>query len=187
MPKRATKIISPELRQKLDSQNWKKIIPELTYYAQLKLKNSIISFEKDAASFVSDAIMKIYEGKISWDPEKFPNVYKVLEGNIRSAIGHAFRKKDHKLQLIPDSKEFDELKIDSVYFEVVNIRENSQAKKLHDFLWEYFKNYEKVLEVLICIEDGKGRSEISKELNLPIKEYDNIIKRIKYACKKFKK
>lgn len=187
VPKKTPKKISPELRDKLDKQDWPNIFSRLTLYAAKLLAGNPLNNKHDIERIISDSITKVFTGQLTWDFEIFPDVYIVLAGNVRSSIGHEFKKKKIPFQNIEEYHKIINAEESNPYYSFLNIHDEKLAKRFKDYIYDYFKDEKEILKVLILIEDGKKRREISESLGINKYEYDKRLKIIKYASKKFNK
>ena len=87
---------SNELKDLLKKQLTKELIVRLSYYAEKKIRylrwqgcrGGPLPAGKVAEDIVSDAILKIYEGKRTWNPEVKPDLYDCVTSIIDSEVNH---------------------------------------------------------------------------------------------------
>lgn len=98
--------VDQEARRKLEKANWKKIIPELTKYAFYKVKGRRIAHgiplegtdvNDIAEDLVMDAIKKIINGDVIWDPNAKPDLLIYLKSVVKSGLSHLYDDKENKI------------------------------------------------------------------------------------------
>lgn len=171
---------------KLESQDWKSIIVKLTAEVRFRLftlKDKKMLEGKTPYDIAIEAIEKLYTGERKWDFEKDPDILKFLKYNvIKSMTNNLFETINRKsIVFIKNNEDFNE-DIEYDFFRKFGIEDELErelyAKELLDDIEKELKN-EDEWQIFNYRLDGLKNSEISNELGIPIKEVENIMKRIK--------
>ena len=161
------------------------IYPKLIYYASCETRRKGLSKDK-ACDLVHKAIELIFTGKRKWDREKV-DLLTCLKGVIRSSASHEMESAD-------TARRYNAMKDeDGESLDVIESAESSEStpleemerKELEEYLWSEAGDDDDMKLVLLCLFKGERRQDIAKELNLPVSEVDNIMKRVRRATKKF--
>ena len=180
--------------EKLSSQDWKALYPQLTHYALLLVKSlrwqtgsTDLPKGFQAQDLVNEAITLVFTGQRRWNPGKVP-VLIYLKGVIRSLASHLVESAEHKkrqdLTVVDEETEtIKEVEISDT--NAPSPEDLLLVNEIAEYLLKSAKGDENMQLVLLCLDDGMKRSEIVELTELPLKEVDNIMKRIRRALKKF--
>jgi len=168
-----------------DQEFWRHIYPVICDYAILYIHYYGLSSDitKD---IVHEAITRVLIEKRKWDPNK-TQFLPYLKGVIKSLVSHyyesAYQKKRIRGYQSQDDKStnFEDTAVSTDF----TSQQYLERTDLEKFLWDEADGDEDMQLVLLCIFEEKRRSEISEELNLPLNEVDNILKRIRRATIKY--
>jgi hypothetical protein len=187
-------LIDTETLGTLNSQDWDKIIDELTLHAIFKVKKSFwrsgtrdLPKGEQIEDIVYNAIDMVYSGERKWDPGRNTDILQYLKGVVDSQVSHLLESAEHLsreyLNELQGGKENPiELAVDPAQDPLSEVI----ASQMKDYLWECAKGDEEMELVLCCIDEGiSNRSEISDTLEMPLNTVDNALKRIRRKLRKF--
>lgn len=174
----------------IDERSWKKIYKTLVLYATTKLNRAgfEVRSEKDsvdAEHFATLAVEKLLSGVRKWDYERFPDVTIHLIGIVKSLISSHFKSstrsiikaggEEYQIENSRDDRDYDELTDDE-------IRTSNIPDEIYigEELWSNIeKGFEDKDDYVIFSEwvEGSPPRTIAKELDKPVTEINNSIKR----------
>ncbi|KFF16940.1 hypothetical protein [Flavobacterium hydatis] len=175
----------------IDERSWGLIYKSLVLYASNKLNK--VGFEirtekdsVDAEHFAVLAIEKVFTGVRKWDYNKHPNITHHLIWVVKSLISSHFKSSSRSIvnaggsnELLSDSEEYDNY--DELTDEEIRIRDIPDEILIENEFWDKIEKSfgENKNDHAIFCEwlEGASRREISKELDIPMKEINNSIKR----------
>ncbi|MDI5887675.1 hypothetical protein [Flavobacterium yafengii] len=180
-----------ERLRSIDERSWGLIYKSLVLYASKKLNKAgfEIRSEKDsvdAEHFATLAIEKVFTGVRKWDFEKYPDITHHLIWVVKSLISSHFKSSTRSIvkvggpeELLSDNEDYEnydeltdqEIRLSDIPDEI--FIENEFWGKIEKTFGENKDDYVIFSEWL----QGCSRKEISKELNIPINEINNSIKR----------
>ncbi|MEJ2744177.1 MAG: hypothetical protein P8123_00570 [bacterium] len=181
----------------LDTYKWEEIYPRLLDYALNKLwkKKWRWGLTKsppggsEAHDIVAEAILKIYQGKRKWDPEKVPDLFYFICSVIKSDVNHLAESWENR-HVLPESSL---LRDDDQNRPTVIARQEdtSQAgpreildeklseKEVLDF-YDYLQDEPDLQKIVEAAFDGiTKRLELAQTLGISEVEIDNRRKRLK--------
>ena len=172
-------------QQFFDDDLWKGTYPKLYYFAILITKSKGLSKE-DAKDFVQEAIKRFLTRERNWDSEK-TDLLHYLKGVIRSIASHHVKSAYivRRQNEIKDKNGDSINPVNSTESTEANAQESLERDDLEQFLWNEAGEDENIKLVLLCLSEENRRSEIADELNIPVTEVDNILKRIRRSTKKY--
>jgi DNA-directed RNA polymerase specialized sigma24 family protein len=187
-------LIDTETLRTLDSQNWDKIIDELTLHAIFKVKRSFwrsgirdLPKGEQIEDIVYNAIDMVYSGQRKWDRSRNQDVLQFLKGIVDSQVSHLLESAEHlNREYLNEGQEGKESPIELVVDPAQDPLSEVIANEMKDYLWDCAKGDEEMELVLCCIDEGiSNRSEISDTLKMPLNTVDNTLKRIRRKLRKF--
>lgn len=177
-----------EINNNYDKVDWEKVIPVLMAFAYSLLGNKKFTNRRDqlAYDFALEAITKYLENTEKFNPKRNPDlinylkyyILKQLISNFKNSAGVRKRvfiqptqdqndeKNDYSLEALYSNDNYIEEIIDQDIFDLKmeqKLKGKPELKEVFDLL--YYKN--------------SKRSEICKDLNIPLKEFDNRSRRLK--------
>lgn len=174
----------------IDDRAWGVIYKKLVLYASNKLNkaNFAIRSEKDsvdAEHFACLAIEKVFTGVRKWDFDRYPDVTIHLIWVVKSLLSSHFKSSSRSIvnaggseKLLVDSDEHEEY--DELSDEEIRIRDIPDEILIEEQFWDKIAEaFENIDDHTIFCEwlEGSPRREIAKDLDIPIKEINNSIKR----------
>jgi len=187
-------MIDPQTLERLrniDERTWGMIYKTLVVYAAKKLNKGgfVIRSEKDsvdAEHFACLAIEKVFTGVRKWDFNRYPDITHHLVWVVKSLISSHFKSSAKSIIKIGYN---DELLVDTEEFENYDELSDDQVRRneipdeimVANETWLQIKQAfgEASDDHIIFCEwlEGTSRREIAKQLDFPITEINNAIKR----------
>ena len=168
--------------ENLGEDNWKLITKKLVAYTRWKVLGRYLPQGKTPEDIAQEAVIKVWEGKRRWDPQKYPDIYEFLKTVVNSEISHLFESKNPKY--LEDIRENGEIRDLMPNPEEAFLLQEEYEKAIV-FKEELEKSLEKdkdeqALLVLICLEDEITKpQEIAQKTGLSINEVYKAKKRIR--------
>jgi hypothetical protein len=184
----------------LEAADWNDIIIKLTYHALMRTRRYLwkSGTAKDLpggvtpADIASGAIVKVWNGKRKWDPDKYPDLLTHLKWVVDSEIGHLYSSTEHqkRIDTVKETGDTDSYlnEIDpkpSPETELICRENEALEKELKEKLVESVKGDEDLEILLMCFEDGIDKpQDIAVATDWDITKVYNIKRKlIRYADK----
>lgn len=190
------KVLDPKVVALLDAQDWDGIFKRLTKYAHNRMRLLYTPWGEDmlpggvgAQDLVSDAITAVYTGRVTWNPEKHPDLLKFLMDLVKRRSGQLVELEEHKTRTFPEGVDGEqdgrlETTVQQAGHdspELIDLKEQVQA------IWNCVKEDEEDLGlVLLALSEGKKPSEIAKDLGLPVEAVNRLLEKLRRRARKEK-
>jgi DNA-directed RNA polymerase specialized sigma24 family protein len=180
----------------LDTCAWEENYPRLLIYAVNKIRKKKWRWGltksppggSEAHDIVAEAILKIYQGKRKWDPEKVPDLFYFICSVIKSDVNHLAMSWENRhvlseSSLLRDADQDKPTVIERQEDTSQNgpreiLDEELSEKKFWDF-YEFLRDEPDLQKILEAVFDGiTKRSELARTLGIPETEIDNRRKRL---------
>lgn len=188
------KILDPKTVALLDAQDWYRILRRLTKYAHNRIRLLYTPWGEDllpggmgAEDLVSDAITAVYTGRVTWNPEKHPDLLKFLMDLVRRRSGQLVELEEHKTRTFPEGVDGEQDgRLETTVQQTgpgprdqIDLREQVQA------IWDCVKEEEEDLGlVLLGLSEGMKPAEIAKDLVLPVKDVSRLVEKLRRRARK---
>lgn len=172
-----------ELKAKLDDQNWGLIIKRLTLHAHLRLKFWKLVRDKglkgySAEDIALEAVSLAYSGEWKWDPKKSDLLTYLKFHVVNGLVSNLARNKE-----VLNSVNSDEFDSEDTF----SVEDDLNASLITNLIRNSLKDDELLLKLYDGLFSGMKREELSKHLQITIREFDNSLRRLKSRMLKFKK
>lgn len=167
-----------KLLERLNSENWSALIPQLHYYAFNKLDrynflHDSYNVKNLSTHFADEAIRMVWEEERKWNLNYYKEIFPFLKGIVDSLISNFIKSKEVELtEALPEDD----------YNTVANGSDPESdyiAKEIEAEIAGILASDSEAFDVFDCLKSGLKPSEISEELDLDIKQVYNVIKRVK--------
>lgn len=172
-------VTGEELLKRLRAVDWPDLLPKLHYYSINKLQRFPALAERFnvnalATQLADEAIKQLWTEERAWDLGKYPDVMKFLKSTVDSLRSNFLRSKGVAATVFLSEEHEDTIPGQSADPESILI-----AKEIKMQLKNLFSDEPFGFQVFECIVNRIPPREIGKEINLPVTEVYNIIKRVK--------
>ncbi|NAS30656.1 hypothetical protein GTQ40_06710 [Flavobacteriaceae bacterium R38] len=177
-----------EVKENYDEIEWDRAIKVLMAYAYSLLGNKQFTNRREqlAYDFALESITKYLENKEKFDPKRNPDLINYLKYYIlRQLISNFKESAGVRKRIIlkapkNDENESNEFSIDGLIKKDDLIEENIDLQIFEDRINKKLNKKKELKEIfdLLYYKDLK-RSEICKQLEIPLKEFDNRSRRMK--------
>ncbi len=177
-----------EVKENYDEIEWDRAIKVLMAYAYSLLGNKQFTNRREqlAYDFALESITKYLENKEKFDPKRNPDLINYLKYYIlRQLISNFKESAGVRKRIIlkapkNDENESNEFSIDELIKKDDLIEENIDLQIFEDRINKKLNKKKELKEIfdLLYYKDLK-RSEICKQLKIPLKEFDNRSRRMK--------
>jgi len=169
---------SGDLLERLKKENWGKLVKQLHYYSLNRLKKfpqleERFNLVNLANHFADEAIRQLWMEERAWDTEYYPDVYDFLKSAVDSIRWNFLKSKETSITTF-----IDEAVINTAEDQIDDPQTQLETKELEAQVKEIFSSDPEAYQVFDCIKDGLPPRDISDELNMPIAQVYNTIKRI---------
>ncbi|WP_295801235.1 hypothetical protein [Mucilaginibacter sp.] len=176
-----------ELLDRLKAENWEKLIKQLHYYSLNRLKKfpqvgerfNIVNLSNH---FADEAIRQIWTEERIWDVEQYPSLYDFLKGAIDSIRSNFLKSKE-----VITTTFIDEVIENSAKDSTSDPQALLEAKELEEMVMQIFSSDPEAFQVFDCLKNELPPREISIELNIPINQVYNAVKRIERKLTELRK
>lgn len=176
-----------QLLNKLNKEDWEKLIPKLHYYSLNKLRRfqflyDLYNVNNLANEFADEAIRMVWEEQRKWNLSYYPELYSFLKGIVDSLISNFIKSKEVEItEAIPEG--------DFIDFEQIarNAEDDFILRETEEEITLILKNDLDAAQVFECLKDGLKPKEIADELNWEINSVYNVLKRVQRKLKVYVK
>lgn len=177
-----------EIKNNYDEVEWEKVIPALMAFAYSLLGNKKFTNRRDqlAYDFAMETIIRYLENKDKFDPSRNPDLINYLKYNILRQLISNFEnsasvRRRVVLENTDNEKEHNnEYLLEQLFNEDKYIENNIDEKIFIQKMERKLKDKLELKEIfdLLYYKDSK-RAEICKDLDIPLREFDNRYRRLK--------
>lgn len=167
-----------ELLLRLREVKWEPVIKQLHYYSLNRLKRFPLLAERfdiiSLANFFADeAIRQLWMQERIWNTDKYPDVAKFLKAAVDSIRSNYLKSKK-----VVSTTYIDEMMEETTAETGDGPEAQLVVKEIEEQIRIIFTDDQEALQVFHCIKDNLPPRIISEELDIPIKQVYNAIKRI---------
>ena len=164
------------------SVDWKDVYPRLLLATVERLRRLRWhrACEMHATDFVQTAIEKAMSRQRSWDPNRslFQNLWQIVSSEVNhAAVSYENKNLEH---------------LDETVVPIIDCRENPEATTSYRSEIDHFLNYLRSYDAdaasiaTLILNGGITKSiELSVELKRPVREIENIKKRLRRHCQRY--
>lgn len=173
------KILSAsDLLDRLKEEDWTKLIKQLHYYSLNRLQryhrlDERFNINNLSTHFADEAIRQLWMQERIWDVNHYADVYDFLKGAVDS-----LRYNFLKSKAVNITTYIDEFMEDTIKANVADPESQMVIKELEIEIKQIFSTDLEAYHVFECLKNEIAPRHISTDLNIPIKQVYNAIKRI---------
>jgi len=176
-----------ELLDRLKAENWEKLIKQLHYYSLNRLKKfpqvgerfNVVNL---ANHFADEAIRQVWTEERIWDLEQYPDIYDILKGAVDSIRFNFLRSKE-----VTTTTFIDEVVESSTKDSTADPQALLETKELEEMVKLIFNSDPEAYQVFDCLKNEMPPRDISIELNIPVTQVYNAVKRIERKLTELRK
>ncbi len=172
-------------KELLENQDWAYIIKDLTLYTYSRFKFWNLLTQKGVKGYSPEdiackAIELVFTEDWNWNPEKSDLLGYLKFHVVKGLVANLAKNKEVKLG---SSTDLDKIKIKKNY----SIEENLNANQVLKLVEQELKEEDILLKIFRGLIEGMKRSEICDSLEIDLKDYNNLIRRLKTQLYKMEK
>lgn len=189
-------MVSPEIFEKLRTQDWKTIIARLTLHVVFRTRRlykkigpSGLPGGRESKDIALEAIKLVYDGERRWNSSTAPDLLEYLKGVVDSIISHLIESKDYQLRDSDPPADIEENPAKTFDTQLPTTPDEEViAKDLLEYLRKNIKGDETCELVLYCIEEGLSKTQdIAETMRLQVGDVNNAKRRLRRLKEKYNK
>lgn len=186
--------------ERLKQQNWDELIPRLYAYTihllkryNVRYRNEVLPKGNEYRDLVHQAITLVFEGKRTWDTEKYPDCFFFIATSvIRGLVWNLYKPankqgvKEVVLISLSDDNE-DENLLESRFADSSNVEGTLHEQEFLQRVEQRIRAHDDPHQLLMKVFKGRldrlKNQQIAQDLNIDTSDVENAVKRLRRLLK----